>query len=110
MQVRGRAYKEEAAENKMRDRKGKYTGKALDTVSMYVYRGETIKKQTAKNKHSIKKYDRNTSTVLTTTMVSRSMPMNMATTYTGFRARLWLPSSTIRTGGYRRHSTFGPKL
>ena len=94
----------------MRDRKGKYTGKALDTVSMYVYRDETIKKQTAENKHCIKKYDRTTSTVLTTTMVSWSMPMNMATTYTGFRARLRLPSSTIGRGGYRRHSGFSPKL
>ena len=30
-----------------------FTRSLVGTVSMYVYRGETIKKQTAENKHSI---------------------------------------------------------
>ena len=47
---------------------------------------------------------------MTTTMVSWSTFMSMATAYTGIRPRLWLPSSTIGRGGYRRHSAFGPKL
>ena len=38
------------------------------------------------------------------------MSMSMATTYTGIRPRLWLPSSTIGKGGYRKHSGFGLKL
>ena len=79
----------------------------VDTVSMYVYIGETrrtLKKQTAENKPSIITYDYNNGI------------MNIVHEYDhhahtlGLRPRLWLPSSTIGRGGYRRHSAFGPKL
>ena len=40
---------------------------------------------------------------MTTTMVSQTLSMSMATTYTGIRPRLLLLSSINGRGGYRRH-------